>query len=335
MRLPWNLRLDFRMAFEPAPYHASIVAAPLPAAAYWVRTSDGVRIRVCCWRGGERGTVVLFPGRTEYIEKYADVAGELARCGFGVAAVDWRCHGLSDRLSRNRHVCHVSDFDEYQRDVAAFMSLLAEVEAPRPWFLLAHSMGGCIGLRALLNGMDVSAAVFIAPMWRVRMGRVMRHATFVAARAATWLGLSKRFVAGADHRNHVHYGKSRKIVLTSDVERFESLRAQIELRPELSLGGPSYGWVDAALRECRGLLSASPPSCPALVFIGTKERVVDRKAVRIVCAKWPAAKVEAVENARHEILMETEAVRDRAIARIAVFFESCREAGGEGEGSRT
>ncbi len=309
------------MPSTPAPYYSSIVNTPLPAKAFWTRTSDNVRLRVAYWTVNGQGTVLLFPGRTEYIEKYGDIANELADHGFGMATIDWRGHGLSDRLSHNRDICHVADFKEYQLDVVALEAVLNEIGAQRPWFLVAHSMGGCIGLRALMNGLDVIGTVFLAPMWRIYLGRILRHVTFATARTATLLGLSERFVVGTDHRNYVHFAKSRKNVLTSDLDTFSHLRTQLDRRPELSLGGPSYGWLDAALKESRALLNKKAPIAPALILMGSNEKVVDPKAIRIICANWPASRIGLIEGARHEILMEDTATRELALDWIASYLE--------------
>ena len=44
-----------------------------------------------------KGTVCIFPGRTEFIEKYFEVVRDLRARGFAVAVLDWRGQGLSDR----------------------------------------------------------------------------------------------------------------------------------------------------------------------------------------------------------------------------------------------
>ena len=36
-----------------------------------------MRLRAVVWQGGRRGTAVVFPGRTEFAEKYGRVVGEL------------------------------------------------------------------------------------------------------------------------------------------------------------------------------------------------------------------------------------------------------------------
>ena len=45
---------------------------------------------------------------------------------------------------------------------------------PEPYYLMAHSMGGCIGLRALMRGAPVKAAAFSAPMWGILIAAWMR-----------------------------------------------------------------------------------------------------------------------------------------------------------------
>ena len=59
----------------------------------------GVRIRVGLWhRQGPAGTVLLFPGRTEYVEKYGRTARLLAARGLATLVIDWRGQGIADRL---------------------------------------------------------------------------------------------------------------------------------------------------------------------------------------------------------------------------------------------
>ena len=70
---------------EDAPLFEDVAQGPPNGRAYWLDGSDGVRIRMGHWpkrgRRKVRGTVLLFPGRTEYIEKYGCLAGDLDRSG--------------------------------------------------------------------------------------------------------------------------------------------------------------------------------------------------------------------------------------------------------------
>ena len=57
---------------------------PLGASAGYLDIRKGVRIRYASWQSAlrqRRGTVCIFPGRNEFIEKYFEVVGELRRRG--------------------------------------------------------------------------------------------------------------------------------------------------------------------------------------------------------------------------------------------------------------
>lgn len=106
--------------------------------------------------------MLLFPGRTEYVEKYGPAAGELAARGYATLTVDWRGQGLADRPLKDANTGHVARFSDYQKDIAALLDHAVREKLPKPWFLLTHSMGGAIGLRALYNALPVKAVAF----WR-------------------------------------------------------------------------------------------------------------------------------------------------------------------------
>ena len=101
------------------------------AEARWLTASDGVRLRAVVWRGGRQGTAVIFPGRTEFAEKYGRVAGELVARGLSVLVIDWRGQGLSDRHPANAMLGHIEDFRTYQLDVAALLDLEARAGPAR------------------------------------------------------------------------------------------------------------------------------------------------------------------------------------------------------------
>ena len=182
---------------EPAPYFADLADGPADAAAYWLTTSDGVRIRVGSWNHGSgTGTVLLFPGRSEYVEKYGRAATDLAARGFATVTVDWRGQGLADRLSPNAALGHVDRFGDYQADVDALTDHVRWLGLPEPFYLLGHSMGGCIGLRALHAGLPVAAAAFTAPMWGIQMAPAIRPAAWTLSAVARPLRFGHVFAPG-------------------------------------------------------------------------------------------------------------------------------------------
>jgi len=111
---------------------------------------DGGPMRYARWeptRGPNRGTVCVFTGRGEFIEKYFEMVADLRRRGFEVAVMDWRGQGGSYRPLRNPRKAWVRDFSEYDRDLGCFMRQVVQADCPAPYYAVAHSMGGHILLR--------------------------------------------------------------------------------------------------------------------------------------------------------------------------------------------
>ncbi|MEM1341944.1 MAG: alpha/beta hydrolase, partial [Pseudomonadota bacterium] len=303
-------------ALTDAPLLSDLAEGPQGGAAHWLQTSDAQRIRIGIWpaqgtaQGTGRGTLLLFPGRTEYIEKYGRFAHPVTRAGLSMLAVDWRGQGLADRPPHRWDMGHVETFDEYQRDVASIVQAAEALDLPQPWYLLGHSMGGAIGLRALHNGLSVERAVFTAPMWGILMSPGSRLAAGFLSRLSQRLGLDKRFTPSMGPAAAMPFAANP---LTHDRETFEYFEGQVAKRPELNLGGPSVRWLIEALKETAELVSLKAPAVPALTYLGSQEAIVDPARIRDRMASWPGGKLEVVEGARHEVLMERPEIRERVI----------------------
>jgi len=307
---------------EPAPFFSEIADAAPAARAFWVAAPDGARVRAGLLGAGEAGTVLLFPGRTEFVEKYGPAGRELAARGFGTLAVDWRGQGLTDRPLHDPATGHVDRFVEYQSDVAAMLGAADELGLPRPWHLVAHSMGGAIGLRALYSGLPVASAVFTGPMWGISLSPILRPAAWALTTVSRPLGLGGRIVPGSDASNYVLESDFEDNLLTTDPEMFAWMKAQLRAHPELALGGPSMTWVNEALFETRALRRRPAPPVPGLCVVGENERIVDVSAMRARMAGWPEGRLEIETGAEHEIMMERDEIRTRFFESAAAHFEA-------------
>lgn len=311
------------MDLTPAPLFTDIAPGPEDGTALWMKTLDGMRIRVAAWgREAARGTVLLFPGRTEYVEKYGDAAAELAARGFATIAIDWRGQGLADRIAADPLVGYVDDFADYQLDMAAMLRAARALDLPRPWFLLAHSMGGCIGLRALLGGLPVRAVAFTGPMWGIKIAPLKIPIAWMLGRIMPRIGRGEQLPPGSKIEPYVLADPFEDNMLTNDPEMFEMMRTQLLAHPELSLGGPSYVWLHRALGECADLARHRAPNLPCLTFLGTNERIVHTGAVHDRMARWPGGRLDLVEEGEHEVLMDTPEVRKRIFDGVAAHFSA-------------
>ena len=296
---------------DPAPLFTAVAPGPGGGRAFWAQTSDDKRIRLGLWPlEGARGTVLLFPGRTEYIEKYGFCATELAQRGLATMAIDWRGQGLADRRRPDARIGHVDAFGDYQKDVAAMLRAARELNLPRPFFLLGHSMGGCIGLRAAMEGLPVQAAAFTGPMWGIYVAPQRRAVAWSLAQMMPRVGQGHRLPPGTTIEAYPAAAPFEDNLLTTDPQMYDMMRDQLVAHPELSLGGPSFVWLREALAETKHLAGRSAPNLPCVTWMGSNERIVAKQRVIERMAGWKGGRLEIVEGGEHEVLLELPELRN-------------------------
>src|ERR1700757_4629766 len=127
---------------------------PEGATAGTLTTPDGAALRFarCTPPPGRKGTLCVFPGRAEFIEKYFEVVNDARERGFAVAMIDWRGQGLSQHALGDRNKGYVHSFSDYEIDLETFIKEVVLPDCPPPLFALGHSMGGSVLLRAAYRG---------------------------------------------------------------------------------------------------------------------------------------------------------------------------------------
>lgn len=308
---------------EAASLHNDLAQGPEGGRAFWLRANDGVRLRLAHWPGGDAGTILLFPGRTEYIEKYGRVAADLVAAGYHLLIIDWRGQGLSDRMHEDPRIGHVEAFADYQRDVQVMTALADGLSLPEPRFLLAHSMGSAIGLRALHNGLAVKASVFCSPMWKIYIGIATRPFARWISFAMRQAGREQAFLPGRSGLTMIENSEFEQNGLTNDPETWDYMVSQVTRLPELALGGPSVRWFDEAFRETLSLRHMAPPKdMPTLTMLGQQDSIIDIRAAEALMADWPEGEVYTFDPAEHELMMEVPEVREAFLAKTLALFRA-------------
>lgn len=278
-------------------------------------TPDGTRIRIGHWRSDNGGNrrVVLCHGRTEFLEKYTETINELTARGFEVWSMDWRGQGASDRALKNPHKGHIDNFESYIADLAWFFDTIIG-QSDGETLLMAHSMGGHITLRAVLEGrVKPDRFILSAPMIDLPIAGIGRPAITALSRAMTGIGLGGRYVVGTGDYDPARV-KFDGNPLTGDRTRFGAIHAAIAANPVVALGGPTFSWLDATFRSVRVLRSlsqASPRTCPILLFMAMADTVVSVTAQTEMGAALPDCEQVQIKDARHESLHETDAIRQQ------------------------
>lgn len=294
-----------------------------------VAAADGVVLRVARWPAAHdaRGTVCVFTGRGEFIEKYFETIGELVARNFTVVATDWRGQGLSGRTLANPRKGHVDDFSLFERDIDALERQVLRFLCPPPYFALGHSMGAAILLaQAQAGHSPFSRIVLTAPMIEIQGLRFPR-AVRAAAEIADILGFGSAFVPGGGPKSAM----SRPFqgnVLTSDPVRFARNAAIVEAAPELAVGDPTVAWLDAAFRLTARFTDPDGPrhaDVPVLAFSAGDDRVVSTPAIHRVLSALKTSLVVPLAGARHEILQERNAIRALFWAAFDAFIPGRRD----------
>ena len=269
---------------------------PLGASTGYLDVRKGVRLRYASWQSvlrERRGTVCILPGRSEFIEKYFEVVGELRRRGFAVAVLDWRGQGGSSRLTRNPLKGHINDFAEYEEDLAHFMKGVVLPDCPTPYFALGHSMAAMVLFKAATKrGCWFTRMVMTSPMVRILGLPMPERVCAQLADGLTMFGLGKRAVPG-DQTKYRWNQEFEGNPLTSDRERFVRNLSVLQAAPELAVGTPTIGWANAALDAIASLGNEQfPPRIrvPVLMLAARDDQIVSSQSIEELAARLGPAR---------------------------------------------
>ncbi len=295
--------------------------------------ADGHAIRRIDWAGagegagagsGARGSILFLPGRGDFYEKYLETLEEWHRAGWRVTASDWRGQAGSGRLGKDAVTGHIADFSIWIDDLALlFDSWVAET--PGPHVIAAHSMGGHLVLRALVEKrIAPDAVVLSAPMTGIAGPPLPLPALHALARTMCRVGDPAR-PAWKWSEKPGELPAARANLLTHDRDRYADEQWWREARPELVMGPGSWRWVERAyaswaMLEAPGALESV--DVPVLIISTAADKLVSHPANLAAARRLPKAELMALGNeAAHEVLREVDSVRDPIMARIAAFLD--------------
>lgn len=252
-----------------------------------------------------RGAVLLCTGYNEYIEKYFETARDLQGRGFAVGLLDWPGQGASQRLIDAPRLGYIRTFDTaVAAQKLAFEMLRSYAEGP--YIVMAHSMGGAITVESLRqNAIDPAFAFLCAPMLGLKVAGLAAG----VMRIARTLGMSKKAL-----RSEAKNSTFETNIFTHDRARWAMNREMQEQQPNYLLTSPTIGWVNAALdlyERWRKPRAFSKIAAPIRIASAGAEALVSNKAQKKVAARiGDRAKLVTIPDARHEILMESDPIRN-------------------------
>lgn len=310
------------------PKLVNIASNPVPQGARpgYFMTSDKVRLRYCLFpkaAGPQRGTVCLVQGRTEYIEKYFETIEDFRQRGFNVATFDWRGQGGSDRLIGNKQLGYVDRFEDYYTDLRCFHAEILLPDCPPPFYLVGHSMGGLVSLHAGTRDRMMFDRMFLStPMVGLHGMEESLKRTSVLAETVSFLGFGQLPMARRGDRRPDE-AMFPDNPLTSDIGRYARMVETVRADDSLYLGSPTFRWLAAAMRgmlETRADGFPGSIKIPVLILAAARDRIVSTPAIESLGLRLRTGRHMVIANGRHELFMETDAIRGQVLAAFDAFI---------------
>lgn len=283
-----------------------------------VEVIPDLELRCATWEvPGCKGSILIFTGFTEFIEKYYETIGDLIALGWSVVIFDWRGQGLSSKLLKEKDKGYIENFAQYLQDAEAiYQERMAHL--PLPHNLIGHSMGGHLALRELQEHPErFHRAVLSAPMQSIAglpTGVLSKVASFFRL-----IGLGQSYVIGGKD------GDSNKTYerLTSDIHRFKKWSSIFKQEPRLLMGSATWTWSKAAAKSMRFSMKAAQVKkikTPVYLASAKEDVVVNEETHEKLDDINPLIKVVSYPEARHEIYTESNVHRERFLNDVNSFF---------------
>lgn len=286
---------------------------------------EGLKLNYYSFTGTEnKKTIVILPGRTEPAAKYAELVYDLKDSGFNIYVIDHQGQGASERRLADTHKGYVKHFDDYVCDLSGWLDevVVPETEG-QDRYLIAHSMGGTIATMYLANGKPVfKKAVLSCPMMQINtkpykenIGRLLTSVLVLALQGKKYAPDRGPYLPEADtfEKNEVTHSKVR----------FEMSKALFVNQPELALGGPTSRWVNQSLKATKKIDDlAEKIKIPVLFFQSGLDLIVQPGRQNSFCERSSNCRKVHFANGHHEILQETDYIRDQAIGQIKTFINN-------------
>ncbi len=264
-----------------------------------------------------RGTIVILPGRTEFLEKYLEFCQDLQDCDYSICLVDHFGQGGSGRPLKDAQKGHIADFGLYVEDIKRLLARPGIRQKSVPVVLIAHSMGATIAtLLAAACPHLVDDMILVSPMLQINTGLFLPPLLVeTICTIACVLGKSENYVFGGGPFNpDLPFANND---LTADPARFKRNLQFVQQNNSLALGSPTFGWLRQAYRAMRTARNrVGDIACPVLIFQGTEDPVVGLQEMDTFCAAARSAEIIRYRDGRHELLMEADFIRNPLVEAI-------------------
>lgn len=271
--------------------------------------------------------LVILPGRSEPLEKYAEVVHDLEEKvpgEFAFFLMDHRGQGSSQRmLSKTGDYTkgHSDDFDNYTSDLKNFLAITVDKHSCKQKFLLAHSLGAGIATAFMQENPEVfDRAAFSSPMFKIQTNPYKYGVARTIVLAQMAIGKCDEFAIGQKPFNPKAVFSENKFT-TSEARFTMAMNMFNQIVPEAQLGGVTNGWLNEVMKGTRKIRkNYSDVKIPLHVFTAGIENYSETSEMVKFCDQAPYCVRTHLETSKHEVLMDRDVNRNQVLAELVEFF---------------
>jgi lysophospholipase len=271
--------------------------------------------------------LILGPGMGEPPEKYWETIRDFDKRGYNVYVINWMGQGGSESIlpGRFHRVAKIFGFDRDARNLIQYAEKKVPDNAPKVY--LGHSTGSLIGLLAIIRSPGTFAAMqVLAPF----LGYFDKRARLLEATLRIFpltRNMLEHYVPGGKDwmKRSDPANAMQQDDYSSDPARMALQDEWTSANPKLQVGGLTLGGFHEACRAITALTKKGVPekiTTPVMLVSAGKEKIVSNTAIFNMASRIPNALHTHIPDAKHEICMEIDEIRDIVINNADGFFRS-------------
>lgn len=289
-----------------------------------IQTPDHVQIRYRIFEPNVepfKGNLVIISGRTGFMWRSAELLYDLRNSGYRIFIYDHRGQGESQRLLSDSHKGYVNDFNDYVKDLDQFLTEVVKSKISEKTFLLAHSMGGAVATRYVIEHPDrVTALVLTSPMYRANTDSIPPTIAYYVLNFMVFIGQGEEYTFGRSADDWQNTFENND--LTHSENRHNFSKQLMRENNALIVAGPTHRWVREALGIGFWIEShAKDIKTPLLILQSKDDTVVSPAAEAQVCVQSSVCNIVPFSGAKHDLLMEQDVYRNEAIKQALGFYQ--------------
>ncbi|WP_186645366.1 alpha/beta fold hydrolase [Fluviispira vulneris] len=267
--------------------------------------------------------ILLCTGYNESYLKYAELIMNLFEMGYSIFCFDHRGQGFSGRFKEQAKRGFVDNFANYVDDLSFyFENIVNSQQVQLPTFILAHSMGGAIATLAVCGKkINPLGVILSSPMHGIALSpyRFLEYPIYLLTKIFCKFGKEKEYVFG--QTDCIPFRPFEGNDVTNSKFRYDVWRNHIAEIEDMQLGGPTFGWMSEAIKASRQARHMGyDNNIPFLLLQAENDTVVVNSTQDIFINKCANSEKFILENAQHEILMEVNFIREKALEQIRKFI---------------